>query len=126
MALRERPAILPAPEQPRRVRAPTQAQIDASAPWLPASYERADVVAWQALQAGTADAEQQKRCLRWLLEDLTGTYDQTFHPGRDGARNSDFAAGKRSIGLQVVKLLHLNPGRVPASNPHAKPYEPKA
>lgn len=125
MATRPRPGILP-PEQPaKRVRAPTPSQIAAVAPWLPPTYERADVVAWQALMAGTADATQQKRVLKWLIEVCAGTYEMTFYPGPEGARNSDFAQGKRSVGLQVVKLLHLNPGLVPASNPNAQQHEPK-
>ena len=121
----QRPGNLPAREQPKRVRAPTPAQIAAASPWLPATYERADVVAWQAIQAGTADAVQQKRVLKWLIENLTGTYEMTFYPGGEGPRNSDFAQGKRFVGLQVVKLLHLNPGLVPASNPNADRYEPR-
>lgn len=126
MAKPPRPSILPAKEQPARSRAPTAQQIAAASPWLPPDYERADVVAFQALASGTADAAQQKRTLKWLIENGCMTYELTFFPGSDGPRNSDFAQGRRFVGLQVVKLLHLNPGLVKASNPNADPYEPKS
>ena len=120
-----RPSILPAREQPSRSKAPTAQQIAAASPWLPRDYERADVVAFQALASGTADASQQKRALKWLIETGCMTYEMTYFPGPDGPRNSDFAQGMRSVGLQVVKLLKLNPGLVKASNPNADPYEEK-
>lgn len=120
----QRPGNLPSREQPAAPRVPTPAQIEAASPWLPPPYERAEVVAFQALAAGTADAAQQQRVLKWLLERACGAYEMTFYPGPDGARNSDFAQGRRFVGLQVVKLLHLNPGLVKASNPNADQYEP--
>lgn len=120
----ERPSILPAGEQPRGPRAPTRAAIEAASPWLPVAYERHDVVAWQALQAGKADAAQQKTVIEWLKR-ASGVYEMTYFPGPDGARNSDFAQGKRFVGLQIVKMMLLNPGMVKASNPNADPHEPK-
>jgi hypothetical protein len=73
-------------------------------PWLPVDYDVADVVAVQALAQGTADEHQQKRALRWIVEQACGTYDVGWHP-----EFPDFAAGKRSVGLQIVKLCRINP-----------------
>lgn len=125
MAKPERPSNLPPREQPGGKRVPTAQMIAAVAPWLPPLYERADVVAWQAIASGSADEAQQKRALKWLMERATGVYEMTYFPGPDGARNSDFAQGRRFVGLQLVKLLHLNPGLVKASVPQADPHEPQ-
>lgn len=78
------------------------------APWMPSEYELADASAIQALASGTATAEQQQRALRWLIEHACRTYDQTYFPGPDGARDSDFAQGRRSVGLELVKMTRIN------------------
>ena len=57
----------------------------------------------QALQTGTATADQQQRALKWIIEKVCGTYDLTYFP--ESARNSDFAEGKRFVGLMLRKLL---------------------
>jgi hypothetical protein len=77
-------------------------------PWLPPEWEPADATALQALAAGTADANQQKRALKWVIEMGADTYGLGWHPG--GANLADFSAGRRFVGLQVVKLLKLNVG----------------
>lgn len=77
-------------------------------PWLPAEYDNADAAAIQALQRGTATAEQQKRALNWIIITLAKTYDLSYRPGRDG--DTDFAEGKRFVGLQLVKLANIKIG----------------
>jgi len=77
-------------------------------PWMPADYEPADISAIQALERGEATPDQQKRALKWIITDVAGTYDETFFPGEDGERNSNFASGKRHVGLNIVKMLKLN------------------
>lgn len=76
-----------------------------TAPWFPAHWEPADVSALQALQRGEATPEQQKRALDYMIQ-IAGTYDLSYRP--DSARDSDFAEGKRWVGLQLVKLLKIN------------------
>jgi len=93
------------PNNPRKV--PTAQALAASAPWLPVPYEKADVYAIKALAAGTADAEQQKRALRWIIEQAAGTYDLHYRP--DNARDTDFALGRGHVGQQIVKLIKINP-----------------
>src|SRR5690348_16278890 len=72
-------------------------------PWLPPQYELADVAAIQALHAGTANAEQQKRALRWIVREACGYPDLGWHPL--DAHNASFAAGKRFPALQIEKLI---------------------
>lgn len=80
------------------------------APWKPVGYDLPDIVALQALQQGTADAEQQKRALKWIVEVASGRDEQSFYPGgEDGRRNTDFAEGRRFVGNSIVKMLRLNP-----------------
>lgn len=76
------------------------------APWMPADWDLADASAIQGLNAGTATPEQQKRALKWLIESACRTYDQTYFPG--DPRDSDFAQGRRTVGLEIVKMLHVN------------------
>lgn len=75
-------------------------------PWFPPPYSKYDVAAIQALMTGTASDHQQQRALKWIIETACATYDLSFRP--DNARATDFAEGKRHVGLQLVKLTKLN------------------
>lgn len=77
-----------------------------SSPWLPPEYDLADTAAIQALARGDANAEQQPRALKWIVEALCRTYDLSFRA--DSHRETDFAEGKRFVGLQIVKHTKLN------------------
>lgn len=78
-------------------------------PWAPAPYDPADVAAIQALGRGDATEDQQQRALRYIIEVVAGTYDQSFWPGgEEGRRDSDFAEGKRHVGNTLVKMTKLN------------------
>lgn len=94
-------------EQPNK--APAKAAAD-HAPWKPAKYEAADATAIQALYTGTASGEQQKRALTWIINSACATYDMSFRPGPDGERETNFAEGRRSVGLQFVKLCNIKIG----------------
>jgi hypothetical protein len=76
-------------------------------PWKPAPYDEADTYAIKALAAGVANEGQQKRALKWIIESLCGTYDLSFRPGPEGDRDTAFAEGRRSVGLQLVKQINL-------------------
>lgn len=95
-----------AKEQTAPPKSPAQAVAD-NAPWRPPYWEDADAIALRAIQGGTADAEQQKRALRWVIEKACNTYDMHFYPG-DSGRNTDFALGRAFAGQQIVKLLNIN------------------
>lgn len=93
-------------------KSPQQAILD-HAPWRPAAYEDADVIAFQALAEGKANADQQRRALKWLIERGCATYDMSYRPGGiEGERDTIFAEGRRNVGLQVVKLLKLKVGQL--------------
>ena len=81
--------------------------IHDNAPWKPAKWELADASALQAMARGDATKDQQIRALKWVIELAAGTYDMSYRPG-DTSRDTDFAEGRRSVGLQIVKLLKMN------------------
>jgi len=90
-------------------RRPADPALPKAEPWKPSHYDVPDVVAVQALHRGEADADQQQRALKFVIEQLCGTYDLQFRPGaHEGDRSTCFAAGKAFVGQQLVKLLHLN------------------
>lgn len=86
--------------------------IRSRGPWIPQAWQLADATAVQALLGGTGDAEQQQRVLRFIIENLCGTYDVSYRPGEDGRRDTDFAEGKRWVGLQLIKLSRLSVGEL--------------
>ena len=72
----------------------------------PPVWEDADVYALKALQAGTANGDQQKRALDWIITKAAGAYDLSFRSGDQ--HDTSFAEGRRSVGLQVIKLVNLD------------------
>lgn len=91
----------------------TRQAIDEHAPWRPPSYEPEDVVAIQALAKGTANLEQQRRALAWIIERAAGAYEMSYRPGgEDGARDTTFAEGRRFVGNQLVKMIKLKVGQL--------------
>jgi hypothetical protein len=83
-----------------------------NAPWKPAKYEPADAAAIQALVKGAATADQQKRAMNWIVKNCCRTYDLSYRPGEEGRRDTDFAEGRRSVGLQLVMLMNLKIGLI--------------
>lgn len=71
-----------------------------------APWEYADAAALQALMAGTATPEQQKRALDWVIHAAAFTYQTTFFPGEPDACH--FAEGRRFVGNKILTLLKLN------------------
>jgi len=76
-------------------------------PWKPDDYEPADITAIQQVLQGTASEEMQKRAMAFIIETLCGTYQPSYRTGTEGRRDTDYAEGKRFVGLQIVKLQHL-------------------
>lgn len=77
----------------------------ATGPYIPADYDIADVSAIQALSIGEASPDQQRRALKWLIEQGAGTYEFHYYPSD---RDTAFALGRGFVGQQIVKLLKLN------------------
>ena len=77
-------------------------------PWDPAEYDEIVVYAVRALYEGTALPHQQKvvwEYVQYLAKSGDGHQDLSFRPGPDGPRATDFAEGKRFVGLQLRKML---------------------
>lgn len=83
-----------------------------NAPWKPVKYEPADAAAIQALAKGNATPDQQKRALAWIIKNCARTYDLSYRPGEDGRRDTDFAEGRRSVGLQLVMMVNVKIGLI--------------
>ena len=78
---------------------------DKNSPWLPVKYELADVTAIQALNRGEANADQQKRAMKWIIELASRLYEFNYYPSE---RDTSFALGRVFVGQQIVKMLKLN------------------
>jgi hypothetical protein len=83
----------------------TKPHTRAEGPHVPPPWEPADASAFQALQRGDANEEQQARVLKWLIEQAAGTYEFNYYPSE---RDTAFALGRAFVGQQVVKLLRIN------------------
>lgn len=68
-------------------------------------WTKLNVASIQALAKGTASEGQQQRALRYIVEELCAVYGETFDPVSE--RLSDFAQGRRAVGLEIVKILAL-------------------
>ena len=88
----------------------------AAPPYLRCEYDIPVVSAVQALSRGEATADQQKQFMAWLINQACCTYDQTFQEAGD--RESAFAAGRRQVGLTLVKLLHLSTNALRKATTH--------
>ena len=79
-------------------------------PWKPCEWEQPDAAAVQAVAYGRATEDQQRRAIKFIVENLCGTFDLSFRPSSD--RDTAFAEGKRFVGLQIVKFTNLNLARL--------------
>ena len=70
-----------------------------------ARWELADVEALQALNNGTAEEQQQKRALKWIIENACATYEWAF---KDDDRETTVSLGRQFAGQQIVGVLKLN------------------
>lgn len=75
-------------------------------PDKPALFEEADVYAVQALFTGTANDGQQKRAIKWILEEACKVKDLPWVAGGlEGQRATDFANGRKFAGHQILKMF---------------------
>lgn len=73
-----------------------------------APFEPSEATAIQAMWNGTADPEQQRKAMLWILEGACGLYEISFKPGEDGRRETDFSEGRRFVGKQIAEVLRTN------------------
>lgn len=71
--------------------------------------DKSDVYAIKALSTGTASEAQQRRALTWILEEASAYDGLSYSPGENGRRDTDFAEGRRFVGLQIAKLIRMPP-----------------
>lgn len=77
--------------------------------WKSAPFTLADAKALQALAQGIADEYQQKRALMWVVNNAAIINRSTYQPGGvESERDSNFAQGRRFVGLQVMRLITTN------------------
>lgn len=80
------------------------------APWVAPTIEVADLFALQAVAKGVANEGQQRRAWGYIIRSLCETDRMTFWPGgEDGRRATDFAEGKRWVGLQLRRFEKVRP-----------------
>lgn len=89
---------------------------DQSKPFYPAAYTEFDIASIKALFDGKASEQQQKNAVHWILFEACKIGDLCYRP--DSARDTDFAEGKRFVGLQIVKLTKIPAG---AATPRPAP-----
>jgi hypothetical protein len=68
-------------------------------------FIRADIVALQAVANGSADSEQQRRAMEWIVYKACDFHGVSFR-GTD--RETSFAEGKRFVAQQINALLTYN------------------
>jgi hypothetical protein len=76
-------------------------------PWAPPDHDDQVIWAWRAFAKGEATQSQQLTVRDYLMY-LTGAseefQDLSFRPGEEGRRATDFAEGKRFVGVMLRKL----------------------
>lgn len=82
--------------------------------WRIPEWNDRQVYALQALARGEATEYQQKDVLKFIVEKICGTYDETFD--LDSERVSAHYQGRRFVGLQIVKLISLNMAAINKEN----------
>lgn len=90
-------------------------------PWAPPLLDLSEVAAIQAVAKGIASADQQRRAMVVIVEKIGLCYEDTYCPGINGARDSDFMQGRRRAGTMLrsfcnVPLTHFR-------DPNAAPTE---
>jgi hypothetical protein len=88
-------------EQPKAPKGPKQIAPGVVLP----HYTLADVQSLQMLAAGTAEAEQQKRALKWILDQACMTQQWAY---QQQPRETDVALGRQLVGQMIYGLLKLN------------------
>ena len=85
---------------------------------MPVKYVKADVAALQAMRCGEANADQQQRAMEFILDAICDRNGMSFRPGgAEGARETDFAEGRRFVGNQIVKLTKLPLSKIKEEKP---------
>lgn len=77
--------------------------------WKTVPFELADAKALQQLAAGEADEAQQKRALRWIVNNAGMLGKSTYVPDEHGgARDSTLGQGRQFVAVQTMRLVTTN------------------
>lgn len=82
-------------------------------PYAPAPYEAQHVSAVQLLEKGECPPHLQQEFLRWLVNDVCRTFDQSY---RVDPCDTAFAEGRRFPGNTMLKMSQLDAGKIARSN----------
>ena len=105
-------------KSPTAARPRPKPKTQPSAPWLLPRLDNADIYALQAVAKGIANEGQQRRAWDYVVRILCETDRMTFWPGaEDGKRATDFAEGKRWVGVQLRRIEKLRPDMSQAGLP---------
>ena len=74
--------------------------------FIPPGYSPREAFAVRATAKGEATDEQQRLAMKWIIEKACATYDLSYRPNSD---ETILAEGRRFVGLQIVKMINLNP-----------------
>jgi hypothetical protein len=74
-------------------------------PWEPLDLTEYEIRAVKAVASGHASEPQQTTAMRVITEKFCAVYDQSFRPGIDGHRATDFAEGKRWVGNRIIHTI---------------------
>ena len=89
---------------------PSRPKTQPDFPWQLPATDSADVFAIQAVAKGIANEGQQRQAWEYIVRNLCETDRMTFWPGgEDGRRATDFAEGKRWVGIQLRRIERLRP-----------------
>lgn len=70
---------------------------------------KAVTMAIKALSTGTANADQQKQALDWIIVGACGTYDLSYRTDHDGGdRATLIAEGRRVVGNAIIKEIKID------------------
>jgi hypothetical protein len=81
----------------------------ADSPYAPPEYIAADALAIQALVEGTAEPQQQKRAIDWIVMQASGMYEFNYYKTD---RDTSFGLGRAFVGQQIVKLMKINTSKM--------------
>jgi hypothetical protein len=89
---------------------PSRPKFQPYRPWQIPRIDDAGIFALQAVASGTANSAQQQQAYEYVVRTLCETDRMTFWPGgEDGKRATDFAEGKRWVGLQLRRIEKMRP-----------------
>jgi len=74
--------------------------------YRPPVYDIADAYAIKATAIGEATPDQQRRAMRWIVEQAAANYEWGFQA--EGPRETDVLLGRQFVGRQLVKIINLS------------------